>query len=60
MYVLEEYDYKYYVVCEVYHQQIYDWCNTNIGVKDNDWKPEWGGYAFKNKEDAIAFELTWK
>lgn len=52
--------YEYLSIClyEEYKQRI-DWCNTTIGVEDKDWKAEWNRYLFKNKEDAMLFELTW-
>lgn len=35
-----------------------DWCYDNIGEKYKLWYKTISGWGFKNKEDAMLFELT--
>lgn len=35
------------------------WCINNCGKRDKDWYKGMVGWAFRTKEDAILFQLTW-
>lgn len=39
---------------------IADWCSVNIGLRYANWRsPAISYFWFKDREDAIAFELAW-